>query len=466
MDDKKSSSKVVGKYRLERTIGSGSYAKVKYAVDTETGEAVAVKVIEKDRINTPGMAEQLKREITAMKLMKHSGVVEIKEVLATTKKIYIVMDLVIGGDLLDRIEAAGYLDEESALFYFRSMVEATDKCHQQDICHRDLKPENMLISADNQIKITDFGMSVLNDHAKPGGQANLLDTVCGTPNYVAPEVLEGKGYDGKKADVWSLGCILYVMLCGALPFDGPKNTMFPAILKGQHEPFPAHVSKHAQAFIKQILTVSPDARLTIEGIKAHPFFSKYTSAEDAAAVAAASGGSSKPKLGLSQLLSVKAHLPYRKKTPTSEPSEPTPMSMGVLELVTVGLGLDIASGLEAANTTTTGGDRRSKEKGVFRFATTHQPQAVLSVMADALTELGIESVRVVQATFRLKGEMDHITGLLKFTIRVIQLLPPSASTSGVYMIETTKTQGSTKVFNAVYAKFAGHPAIQAVTERP
>eukprot|EP00300_Choanocystis_sp_HF-7_P039993 c6373_g1_i1.p1 GENE.c6373_g1_i1~~c6373_g1_i1.p1 ORF type:complete len:239 (+),score=45.63 c6373_g1_i1:69-719(+) len=207
--------KMIGDYELLKTLGSGTFAKVKLGRNVKTGKIVAVKIIEKQRIFEKNMNRHLQQEIATMKAINHPNVVHIDEVMASSSRIYIVMEYVPRGDLLDRIEECGHLPELKAMQLFRSMLAGVEACHHNGVIHRDLKPENILLTADDDIKVTDFGLSNFNPNTT---EPALLDTVCGTPNYAAPEVLAGQGYDGALADVWSLGCILFVMVCGCLPF--------------------------------------------------------------------------------------------------------------------------------------------------------------------------------------------------------------------------------------------------------
>ncbi|TQD98705.1 hypothetical protein C1H46_015698 [Malus baccata] len=199
----------VGKYEVGRTIGEGTFAKVKFAQNTETGESVAMKVLDRTTIIKHKMVDQIKREISIMKLVRHPYVV-----LASRTKIYIILEFITGGELFDKIVHHGRLSEGEARRYFQQLIDGVDYCHSKGVYHRDLKPENLLLDSLGNLKISDFGLSAL-----PEQGVSLLRTTCGTPNYVAPEVLSHKGYDGAVADVWSCGVILFVLLAGYLPFD-------------------------------------------------------------------------------------------------------------------------------------------------------------------------------------------------------------------------------------------------------
>ncbi|KAF5462029.1 hypothetical protein F2P56_018070 [Juglans regia] len=204
----------IGKYVVGRTIGEGTFAKVKFAQNTETGASVAMKVIDRNTIIKRKMIDQLKREISIMKLVRHPYVVRLHEVLASRTKIYIILEFITGGELFDKIVRHRRLSEAESRRYFQQLIDGVDFFHSKGVFHRDLKPENLLLDSQENIKISDFGLS-----AFPEQGVSLLRTTCGTPNYIAPEVLGHKGYDGAAADVWSCGIILYVLMAGYLPFD-------------------------------------------------------------------------------------------------------------------------------------------------------------------------------------------------------------------------------------------------------
>jgi 5'-AMP-activated protein kinase catalytic alpha subunit len=265
--------KKVGKYEIGKTLGEGTFGKVKAAVNTETGEHVAIKVLDKEKIQKQNMGAQVKKEISIMKMVRHENIVFLKEVLASRTKIFIVLELVTGGELFDKIVAKGRFNDDEARFYFRQLVEAVQFCHDQDVCHRDLKPENLLLDDTGNLKISDFGLS--NFYEGGAGEENsraaLLHTTCGTPNYVAPEVLEDKGYDGKMADTWSCGVILYVLLAGFLPFDEPTmSALFRKIQKAEFS-YPSWFSQGVRGILDKILVASPDERLTLDMVLQDPW---------------------------------------------------------------------------------------------------------------------------------------------------------------------------------------------------
>eukprot|EP00906_Rhabdomonas_costata_P019084 RCo027788 len=261
--------KTVGKYELGKTLGKGNFSKVKYAVDTETNKAYAIKVIDKAQLARQHMEEQQKREIAIMKHLKHENIVRMTEVLQTSKHIYIVLELITGGELFDRIVAAKRFDEIVGRKYFQQLISAIYYCHLQGVAHRDLKPENLLLDAHDKLRVSDFGLSNLQ---RTGAGGELLHTVCGTPNYVAPEVLKDKGYSGFTADVWSCGVILFVMLAGHQPFnDSSIKALFVKIQRGDYR-MAQHFSPEVKELIAQILVVDPAKRITLDGIIATPWF--------------------------------------------------------------------------------------------------------------------------------------------------------------------------------------------------
>lgn len=264
-----------GKYELGRLLGKGTFAKVYYAKQLTTGESVAIKVISKDQVKKEGMMDQIKREISVMRLVRHPNIVELKEIMATKTKIFFVMEYIKGGELFAKI-AKGKLKEDAARKYFQQLISAVDFCHSRGVYHRDLKPENLLLDEEGNLKVSDFGLSALPENLHNDG---LLHTQCGTPAYVAPEVLRRKGYDGAKADIWSCGIILYVLLAGFLPFqDENIMKMYRKVSMAEFN-FPPWFSHESKRFISKLLVADPDKRITISSIMRVPWFGKGFSRE-------------------------------------------------------------------------------------------------------------------------------------------------------------------------------------------
>ncbi|XP_044423498.1 CBL-interacting protein kinase 24 isoform X2 [Triticum aestivum] len=259
--------KLVGRYEVGRTIGQGSFAKVKFAVDADTGAPVAMKVLDKATILNNRMLQQIKKEISIMKIVRHPNIIRLNEVLAGQTKIYIIMELITGGELFDKIARQGKLRENEARKYFQQLIDAINYCHSKGVYHRDLKPENLLLDSRGNLKVSDFGLSSLSKNG-------FLHTTCGTPNYVAPEVLSDGGYDGSAADIWSCGVILYVLMAGYLPFEENDLPTLYDKITAAHFSCPDWFSQGAKSLIQRILDPNPKTRMTIKEMKADTWFSK------------------------------------------------------------------------------------------------------------------------------------------------------------------------------------------------
>ncbi|CAI9118329.1 OLC1v1019888C1 [Oldenlandia corymbosa var. corymbosa] len=267
-----SGSIILNKYQLGRLLGRGSFAKVYQAFPLEdTTKKVAVKSIDKS-LNYDAPLEQLiNREVAAMQRLKHHpSILKIHEVLGTTTKVHIVMELAQGGELFTKLQQKGRFSESTARNYFCQLISALQFCHQNGIAHRDIKPQNLLLDEEGNLKISDFGLSALPEQLKNG----LLHTACGTPAYTAPEVVYRKGYDGTKADAWSCGVLLYVFLVGSLPFDDSDLPKMYRAMNRRMFSFPEWVSKPARSIICRLLDPNPVTRLTIEEVMNSSWFKK------------------------------------------------------------------------------------------------------------------------------------------------------------------------------------------------
>uniref|UniRef100_A0A8B9JMW3 non-specific serine/threonine protein kinase n=1 Tax=Astyanax mexicanus TaxID=7994 RepID=A0A8B9JMW3_ASTMX len=234
----------IGNYRLLKTIGKGNFAKVKLARHILTGKEVT----------------RLFREVRIMKLLNHPNIVKLFEVIETEKTLYLVMEYASGGEVFDYLVAHGRMKEKEARAKFRQIVSAVQYCHQKCIVHRDLKAENLLLDADMNIKIADFGFS--NEFTV----GNKLDTFCGSPPYAAPELFQGKKYDGPEVDVWSLGVILYTLVSGSLPFDGQNlKELRERVLRGKYR-IPFYMSTDCENLLKKFLILNPTKRGSLEQI--------------------------------------------------------------------------------------------------------------------------------------------------------------------------------------------------------
>ncbi|XP_063806551.1 MAP/microtubule affinity-regulating kinase 4 isoform X2 [Pseudophryne corroboree] len=241
----------VGNYRLLRTIGKGNFAKVKLGRHVLTGREVAIKIIDKTQLN-PSSLQKLFREVRIMKGLNHPNIGE--------KWLYLIMEYASGGEVFDFLVSHGRMKEKEARSKFRQIVSAVHYCHQKNIVHRDLKAENLLLDAEANIKIADFGFS---NEFTPGGK---LDTFCGSPPYAAPELFQGKRYNGPEVDVWSLGVILYTLVSGSLPFDGQNlKELRERVLRGKYR-VPFYMSTDCESVLRRFLVLNPTKRCTLEQI--------------------------------------------------------------------------------------------------------------------------------------------------------------------------------------------------------
>uniref|UniRef100_A0A8C7YLU8 non-specific serine/threonine protein kinase n=1 Tax=Oryzias sinensis TaxID=183150 RepID=A0A8C7YLU8_9TELE len=231
----------IGNYRLLKTIGKGNFAKVKLARHILTGK-------------------ELFREVRIMKTLNHPNIVQLFEVIETEKTLYLVMEYASGGEVFDYLVAHGRMKEKEARAKFRQIVSAVYYCHQKNIVHRDLKAENLLLDADSNIKIADFGFS--NEFT----EGSKLDTFCGSPPYAAPELFQGKKYDGPEVDIWSLGVILYTLVSGSLPFDGQNlKELRERVLRGKYR-VPFYMSTDCEGILRRFLVLNPAKRCSLEQI--------------------------------------------------------------------------------------------------------------------------------------------------------------------------------------------------------
>ncbi|XP_034672040.1 serine/threonine-protein kinase par-1 [Drosophila subobscura] len=252
----------VGFYDIERTIGKGNFAVVKLARHRITKNEVAIKIIDKSQLDQINL-QKVYREVEIMKRLKHPHIIKLYQVMETKNMIYIVSEYASQGEIFDYIAKYGRMSESAARFKFWQIISAVEYCHKKGIVHRDLKAENLLLDCSMSIKIADFGFS---NHFKPG---ELLATWCGSPPYAAPEVFEGKQYTGPEIDIWSLGVVLYVLVCGALPFDGSTlQSLRDRVLSGRFR-IPFFMSSECEHLIRRMLVLEPTRRYTIEQIKHH-----------------------------------------------------------------------------------------------------------------------------------------------------------------------------------------------------
>lgn len=255
----------IGRYQIIKTLGEGSFGKVKLAYHMATHKRVALKIINRKTLSKSDMQGRIEREISYLRLLRHPHIIKLYDVIKSKDEIIMVIEFA-GKELFDYIVQRGRMPEDEARRFFQQIISAVEYCHRHKIVHRDLKPENLLLDDDLNVKIADFGLSnIMTD-------GNFLKTSCGSPNYAAPEVISGKLYAGPEVDVWSCGVILYVMLCGRLPFDDEFIPVLFKKISGGMYTLPSFLSSGAKQLLERMLVVNPLNRITVQQIMEDPWF--------------------------------------------------------------------------------------------------------------------------------------------------------------------------------------------------
>ncbi|GMI15695.1 hypothetical protein TrLO_g14052 [Triparma laevis f. longispina] len=261
--------KTIGHYVLSKSIGEGTFGKVRSGTHIITGEKVAVKILEKSKIIEVADVRRVTREINILKKNRHRNIIQLFEVIDKETTIYLIMENADGGELFDYIVQHQRIAEPLALSFFKQICDGAEYLHKMEVTHRDLKPENLLLQSSKEgwiVKIVDFGLS--NTHE--GNR--LLQTACGSPCYAAPEMIHGYKYVGPKADIWSMGVILFAMVCGHLPFENSNTKLLYAQICAGEYKAPDYISTEVRDLIRRILNTDPEMRLSIEQIRRHPWF--------------------------------------------------------------------------------------------------------------------------------------------------------------------------------------------------
>ncbi|XP_068653595.1 CBL-interacting serine/threonine-protein kinase 6-like [Aristolochia californica] len=395
-----------GKYELGRLLGHGTFAKVYHARNLVTGKSVAMKVVAKDKVIKVGMMDQVKREISVMKMVMHQNIVELHEVMASKSKIYFVMEFVRGGELFSKV-AKGRLREDVARCYFQQLISAVDFCHSRGVYHRDLKPENLLLDEEGNLKVTDFGLSALSEHLRNDG---LLHTTCGTPAYVAPEVIGKKGYDGAKADLWSCGVILFVLLAGFLPFqDDNIVAMYKKIYRGDFK-CPPWLSPESRRLITKLLDPNPNTRITISKLMETPWFKK----------------------------SLPRTLRLRDEDDEKESEEKLlkgKEQLNAFHIISLSEGFDLSPLFE----------EKKMEKEEMRFATTKSASSVISKLEE-VAKAGKFSVQKSDTRVRMQGQERGRKGKLSIAAEIFALTP------SFLVVEVKRDGGDTLEYNHFCSK--------------
>ncbi|KAG8494808.1 hypothetical protein CXB51_012593 [Gossypium anomalum] len=413
---KNGSRKIIfGKLEMGRVLGQGNFAKVYYGKNISTQESVAIKVINKDQVKKEGLMEQIKREIAIMRLVRHPNVVELKEVMATKKRIFFVMEYVKGGELFAKV-VKGRLKEDLARKYFHQLVSSVDFCHSRGVYHRDLKPENLLLDENDNLKVSDFGLSALPEQLRNDG---LLHTQCGTPSYVAPEVLRKNGYDGAKADIWSCGVVLFVLLTGFLPFQAENVMhMYRKIFKAEYE-FPPWISNDARRLISKLLVADPDKRITVPGIISNPWFWKGFSKTMSSLVEHENGD----KNGIES---------NRELEMVTTKSSPPPFYNAFEFISSMSSGFDLSNLFE------------NERKPASLFTSKCSASATLARLVSTAKKLKFRVLATKEFKVRMQGKVEGRKGKLAITAAVYELAPEVA------VVELSKSAGDTLEYNKFY----------------
>ncbi|EGR28392.1 protein kinase domain protein [Ichthyophthirius multifiliis] len=237
--------KVIGHYIIGKSIGQGTFGKVKIGTHIETQEKVAVKILEKDKITEQADVERVAREIHILKILRHPHIIQLYEIIETSKYLYLIMEYAIGGELFDYIVTNQRVNEKESCKFMQQIISGVEYLHKLNIAHRDLKPENLLLDHEKNLRIVDFGLSNLYK------KDELLKTACGSPCYAAPEMIAGQKYEGLRVDIWSSGIIMFALICGYLPFEDPNTSLlYKKIISGEFQ-IPKYVSDEARDLLKK-----------------------------------------------------------------------------------------------------------------------------------------------------------------------------------------------------------------------
>lgn len=405
------------RYEVGRQLGQGTFAKVYHARNLNTGMSAAIKVIDKEKILKVGMVEQIKREISIMGMIKHPNVVELYEVMASKAKIYFAMEYAKGGELFSKV-AKGKLKEDVARRYFQQLISAVDYCHSRGVCHRDLKPENLLLDDNGNLKVSDFGLSAL---AESKHQDGLLHTTCGTPAYVSPEIINRKGYDGAKADIWSCGVVLYVLLAGYLPFhDSNLMDMYRKIGKGDFK-FPNWFGPEVRRLLSKILDPNPNTRISIAKIMDNSWFRR--------------GLEPRRRIVQSEVKEP-AHLdvdsvfgPNDNSSSITESKQQElarPSSLNAFDIISLSAGFDLSGLFE-----------ETEQKKEVRFTSNKPASSIISKLEEIAKQLRLKVKKKDGGLLKMEGSKAGRKGLLGIDAEIFEITPL------FHMVEMKKSSGDT-----------------------
>ncbi|XP_068488216.1 CBL-interacting serine/threonine-protein kinase 8-like isoform X2 [Phaseolus vulgaris] len=368
----------------------------------------------------------IKMEISIMKLVRHPYVVRLYEVLASRTKIYIILEFITGGELFDKIVSHGRLSEADSRRYFQQLIDGVDYCHSKGVYHRDLKPENLLLDSQGNIKISDFGLS-----AFPEQGVSMLRTTCGTPNYVAPEVLSHKGYNGAPADVWSCGVILYVLLAGYLPFDElDLTTLYSKIEKAQFS-CPTWFPVGAKSLMHRILDPNPEHRITIQQIRNDEWFQKgyvpvsLLEYED---------------VNLDDVNAAFDNVEDQSTNQQFENDDMGPLTLNAFDMIMLSQGLNLATLFDRGE---------DSFKYETRFISQKPPKVVLSSMEVVAQSMGFKT-HIRNYKMRIEGISANKASYFSVILEVFEIAPT------FFMVNIQKAAGDAREYLKFYKNFSSN----------
>ncbi|CAD5216316.1 unnamed protein product [Bursaphelenchus okinawaensis] len=262
----------IGLYKLGKKLGHGNFGTVRSAIHEISKTKVAVKVMDKNKIDPENMIK-VEREITVLKALRHPNIIKLYEIIRTETHLYIVTELATGGEVFDMLTQKGKQSEKDARKIFQQLCAAVAYCHANGIVHRDLKAENILLDKEGNVKLADFGFSNFQQ------SDTLLQTWCGSPPYAAPELLVARAYDGRQADIWSLGVMLFILVTAEFPFQGGTIDNLKMAVLGELLNIPFYISVECADLLRKMLTVIPEKRATMPQVLNHRWFTQEMSSE-------------------------------------------------------------------------------------------------------------------------------------------------------------------------------------------
>lgn len=405
------------KYEIGRLLGQGTFAKVYHARNIKTSHSVAIKVIEKERVFRVGLTDQIKREISVMRLVRHPHIVQLYEVMASKSKIYFVLEYVKGEELFNKI-SKGRFKEDVARKYFQQLISAVDFCHSRGVYHRDLKPENLLLDENENLKVSDFGLSALADSRRQDG---LLHTACGTPAYVAPEVINRKGYDGAKADIWSCGVILFVLMAGYLPFHDPNLMEMYRKIRNAEFKCPNWFPSDVRRLLTRILDPNPETRLSMEKIKEILWFKQGFDAKQM-------NKATEAKEFNSSQINV-----TEEKQERENPETVKPINLNAFDIISLSAGFDLSSLFDVAD---------CKRKA--RFTSIKPASTITSKLREVAKKLRLKIKKKDGGVLKMEGSKEGLKGVLTIDAEIFEVTP------SFHVVEISKTNGDTYEYHKLW----------------